>query len=655
MLAVQLLNHPKVVLDGERLVLPQGKSSAFLYYLAYQDTWVSRKDLIFLFWPDSENKQAHSNLRSLLSRSIGKLQGIELETMGDKIWWKVESDVRLLRNVIKNNDLSQSVDLLSKELLKGFYCPKVTEFENWLNQERNELKRLFKEHAFRLSDDLISYERYEEAAIVLKKVLEYDQFDEMCLRKYLKVIYFSEGQSSAQQVLETYQHNLKQVLYGEPEFATLTLLHELEAFENKKLTNADSVAISLKFADKPLHNLPLKLTTFIGRIEEKADLTAQLSNPAKRLITLLGTGGIGKTRLAIALAEDQIGRYAHGIWFISFASLQDSKNMLYEIAEALNFKFYGQDNPKTQLLRYLMDKEILLILDNLEHLSEGTVLISELLETAPKLKVLATSRETLKLHGENIFQVRGLAYGQEYQENMDAQSLFVQSAQQRIRGFEITEDNYTAINQICNKVEGMPLAIELAASWISILTPHEIAQELSQGIDILQGQTKDTPKRHKSIKDIFEYSWNLLSSIEQDILAKLSVFTGGFTRDAAKYVTDATLPILASLVNKSFLRVMSNGRYSNHPLMLQFTQEKLSALSKEKNHTQEKQALYYLTMVEEAESYLEGPEQATWFSRLEQEHDNIRNVLGWALAHDQIELSLRVSGSLGHFWAIHFG
>ena len=649
--SAKLLSTPGIFLGEEKVEVPRGKTSALLYYLAYQHDWVSREDILYLFWPDTEELKARNNLRQLLS-AVRKLPFTDnLETNDQHLRWRIASDAQVFKEAVEQKQWPEAVETYHGPLLDNLQAHTFPEFESWLELERAELLRVFKDAALHLSQDFMNSERYKEAAEVLGKILKQDPFDEISFRTYLKAIFLSEGRYKAKRELESYRQTLVRELGAEPEAATLNLLEDLESLAQEGEPGAQSVAISIKTLEaKPLHNLAFKLTPFVGRVKEKAELAQHLATPTCRLLTLLGAGGMGKTRLALAVAEDHLGSFEHGVWFVAFDALKNSDAMPYAIAEALNFRFYGQDDPKKQLLNYLSHKDMLLILDNLEHLLAGVPLITELLESSPKLKILATSRELLNLQAEHVFEVGGLNL--ERQDEMsDAHRLFVQAARKRRKNLTLNEEDTLAITKICTLIEGMPLAIELAASWLSVLTPEDIANELEQGMTILEGQTRDTPARHQSVRAVFTYSWNLLSERERSILAKLAVFRGGFTRDAAKRVTGATLPILASLVNKSFLRVLPNGRYDRHPLVFEFCLEKLEKLD-DAQSVYEQHAEFFLELAEEARPHLEGKEQAQWFMRLEADHENLLTVLDWSLEKGKIETGLSLAVAIGVFWSL---
>ena len=587
-----MLSRPAIFLGTQRILPPKGKTSALLYYLAYQNDWVSRDDVLYLFWSDIEEQKARANLRQLLS-SLKKWSYLdELEITPNQVRWVAETDVQQFHHAIAKDNWAEVAAVYQGELLQGFQVSSLPEFENWLELERQHLLRIFKDTALKVAEDFMHSEHYRNAAEVLRTVLEHDPFDEISFRHYLKAVFLAEGQDRAKQALARYQHDLARELASEPEAATFKLFEDLARLTEDKST----VAVSLKTVDsKPLHNLPIKLTPFVGRKKERDELTERLTDPRVRLLTIVAPGGMGKTRLAISVAEEEIGRFADGICFIPFETLENPHNIVFQIAEGLDFKFSGKTEPKQQLFNYLKEKEMLLVTDNLEHLLEGVTVLSELLENAPASKVLATSREILNLQAEHVYELGGLQRNTTAAES-DAVRLFVQSAKQRDKTFELTDNNLTLVNKICEQVAGMPLALELAASWLRALSVEDIVEELEQSIDILESQVRDRSDRQQNIRAIFDNSWLLLTEREQDALAKLAVFQGGFDRKAAKDVTQVSVPVLLGLCNKSFIRKEADGRYMQHPLLWQYAREKFEARSDKEALTQQ-HSTYFLTFV----------------------------------------------------------
>src|SRR5512143_213336 len=302
----------------------------------------------------------------------------------------------------------------------------------------------------------------------------------------------------------------------------------------------------------PLGNLPGMLTPFIGRETELASLDQLLVDPQCRLLTLVGPGGIGKTRLAIEAAARLPAAFADGVYFVPLASVITAHFIVPLIADALGFAFQSatRADPKTQLFRYLKGQQVLLLTDNLEPLlaEPGIEVLAELLANTPQVKLLATSREPAGLQGEWVFEVQGLPIPDSRYAEGSAQNtgveLFLQRARRAHVGFTARPQDYPAIVRICQLVDGMPLGIELAAAWVRTLDCAEIAGEIERGLGFLSVSARDLPARHRSMRAVFDHSWKLLTAEEQRVLLRLSVFRGGFKREAAEQVAGATLAVL---------------------------------------------------------------------------------------------------------------
>jgi predicted ATPase len=403
----------------------------------------------------------------------------------------------------------------------------------------------------------------------------------------------------------------------------------------------------------PRHNLPAQTTPFIGRQAELVELARLLEDPAVRLVSIVGLGGMGKTRLALEVAAAQLDRFKHGVYLVPLAPLQAAEAIVPTIAGALGFAFRGAGDPRQQLLDHLRDKALLLILDNFEHLLEGADLVTDLLHTAPGLKILATTRVRLNVQGEQIFQLAAMDLP-DLDTAADAASysavkLFLQSARRVRPCFELDTDSLGHIARICRLVGGMPLGILLAAAWAGMLTPAEIAEEIGQSLDFLKTDLRDLPERQRSLRAVFDHSWKLLTEREREVFRGLSVFRGGFTREAAQQVTGASLRELRGLVDKSLLQRAPTGRYEVHDLLRQYAAERL-VQSGEEDASRGRHLEYYLSIAEQSLVDTIGPMQPTWLRRMLAENDNIRAALGWSLASGRTVTGLRLAASARFFW-----
>lgn len=388
------------------------------------------------------------------------------------------------------------------------------------------------------------------------------------------------------------------------------------------------------------HNLPAQTTLFVGRERELAEIERLLADTATRLVTLTGPGGMGKTRLAIEVAARLIDEFPDGVYFVSLAPLDTPDRMLSAIAEALRYTFFQGSEPRRQLAECLMEKRLLLVLDNFEHLAGSAGLIAELLAAARNVKLIATSRERLNLNGETLLNIGGMDFPEwetpqgsaEDAAEYAAVRLFTQSARRVRPDFELTDEHLPHVVRICQQVRGMPLGILLAASWVEVLTPAEIAAEIAQNLDFLESQAYDLPTRQRSLRAVFEYSWTLLNDAEQDALKKLAVFRNGFSREAAQQVTGASLRILMGLVSKSLLRRDPSGRYELHELIRQYAREKLEENGAVCEASCCAHSAYYLDFLAAREDDLFSARSSVVYEEIRREIENVRAAWNYAVA-----------------------
>ena len=396
------------------------------------------------------------------------------------------------------------------------------------------------------------------------------------------------------------------------------------------------------FSQAAQPSLPVSLTPLIGREPELRIIIQQLQDPACRLLTLSGPGGVGKTRLALEVAHRLQTTFAEGAYFVSLAGTSASEFIVPAIANAIGLSLSGTAEPNAQLIHFLSDKEVLLVLDNLEHLLDGIELLDQLLQGVSGLKLLTTCREPLNLRTEWVFQVQGLpipsGMDAENVASNSAAALFMERARQVRLNFLAGPEDLAAIAQICHLVEGLPLGLELAATWVNTLTCREIAVEIERNLNFLSTNRRDIPERHRSLQAVFEYSWNLLSAEEQAVMKTVSLFRSGFQREAAEQVAAATLPLLSSLIAKSFLRRSESGRYSQHELVRQYAAMRLHEDPHTESSARDRHARYYLALWASSENGLKSSKQRQVMQSLIVEIDNFRAAWDWAVTQRQFEL-----------------
>lgn len=675
-LSLTLFGSFQAALDSKPITrFESNKVRALLAYLAVEaDRPHSRDELIGLLWPDFSDATARTNLRQALSNLRLALndrdpQPVFISTISDSIQFLRSSDhtldVKMFEALIAGckqhahrrlttcrscmGRLQQAVELYRSDFLAHFMQSSSDAFEEWVLVRRERWHQAALEALYHLAQHYELRGDFEQMLQYARRQIGLEPWREEAHRQAMRALALSGQRSAALAQFEMCRRLLQKELNAEPARETTAL--------------AEQVKVGALAPAQRSHNLPAPLTPMVGRERELAEIAQLLENPACRLLTLTGPGGIGKTRLALAAAVEQVGAFTHGVYFVPLAPLNSADYLVPAIAQAIGFTFFGLQVPQVQLLSYLREKEMLLVLDNLEHLSAGVGLLTDILQQAPGLTLVATSRERLNLQGEWIFDTQGLnfppgetvlaAQANEY----SALELFALSVGRVRTGFSLSDSETACAVRLCRLVSGMPLAIELAAGWMRTLSCDEITSQIEQGFSFLTTSLHDVPERHRSIQAVFDHSWNLLSEEERCVFRRLSVFRGGFTRQAAERVTGASLPLLTALVDKSLVRRAASdgnsGRYDLHELLRQYAHERL-AESGEAEQIQARHLEYFVTLAEEVEPKLEYVDEVVWLNRLESDHDNLRAALSWVSNRPatEVALGLRLAGALSDFWHI---
>jgi predicted ATPase/DNA-binding SARP family transcriptional activator len=673
-LNLSFLGPPHLELEGRPITLQRRKTLALLIYLVVTHQSHRRDSLAARLWPDSSQKNARASLSRELS-ILNKILGpgwliVERETIGlaqaPDLWLDVAQFEEHLAACRTHGHpagevcpaclepLSEATKLYRDHFLTGFSLSDCPDFDTWQTIQTESLRQALAGALARLIRLHRAQEDDQAAIAYARRWLAFDPLAETAHR-HLMQLYAQTGQQAA--ALRQYQlcvQTLKDELGLPPSAETTALYERLRAGDLSR--DRQGLGVRDQGLDViqpptpgpqplvPPHNLPLQLTPFVGRETELAQIATRLADPTCRLLTLVGPGGSGKTRLALQAAQDLVESptgetpFSYGLYFVPLEAVSSADFLVSAIAEALDFAFYRDVTPKQQLLDYLREKTILLILDNLEHLLSGADLVTDILVLAPRVKVVVTSRESLNLQGEWLFPVDGLPFPESEEtkvaslEEYQAIQLFIQCARRVRPGFSLAKEK-EAVVRICQLVEGMPLGIELAAAWLKLFPCHKIAQEIERSLDFLTTSQRNVPARHRSMRAIIGRSWDLLSEAERGVLRRLAVFRGGFQGEAAEQIAGATFPILIALVEKSLLRLTPEGRYQMHELLQQFAEERLQSAPKEKEETQHLHCDYYLTFLQRREASLKGEQQQATLAEIRAEIENVG--LGWIWAVDQ--------------------
>ncbi|GJM39919.1 MAG: transcriptional activator [Ardenticatenaceae bacterium] len=634
-----------------------------LVYLVCQPRQTYRREVLMtLFWPDVLLKSSQANLRHALYHlrqaipAVNNAAGEAIPfVLADRYTIQLNPDGRfqvdlhqfemLTRSAASMEDLETAVSLYRDDFLTGFYLPDSPAFENWIQEKRTNYQRLFLNTLSRLTQNHIENGKLNEAQKTARRQLEIDNLREEAHGQLMRILALNGRRTDA---LSHYQ-TLRQLLQDELGIMPSATIEALvEAIRNDmfqdKATDVGHPVVEETSSLVPYH-LPPQTTPFIGRQTELVALDDLLAAPQTRLVTILGQGGMGKTRLSLAVAERQLmgQKFGQGVFFVALAGLSETDRIVSAIAEAMQILL---EKGESQLLNYLKAKEILLVLDNYEHLLAGRDLVSRLLQAAPNLQVLVTSRERLRLQGEQVYPIQGLSLDDTAVTD-DARTLFLEAARRLRPDFQVTAEELPRLNQICRLVEGMPLALELAASWVDLFTLRDISAEIRRNITFLESDLQDVPSRHRSMQAVFDTSWQQLPPNLQQVLAAMGVFRGGFRREAATAITQASLRDLAVLSNKSLIRFdASTNRYDIHELLRQYLLTHLPDTAVQEHHCD-----YYLDWLDQQSSKLIGTEQSSSAAKVKQEMDNIRAAINHAMQIQKVDRFVQMMETLNTFYS----
>lgn len=659
-LSLSLLGTFSAVYEERPLTQFRTKAvQALLIYLVCQAEQVhSRESLMALLWPEAPSKSAQGNLRHALyhlRQTVPDVDGASGKAisfvLADRQTVRINPDGRYHLDVAEFEALTGSeaatdwetaVALYRNDFLADFSLPDSPNFESWAQSRRADLRRRLLEALTRLADNYTQQENFEQAEKIARRQLTIDNLREKAHRQLMLVLTRNGRRPAALTHYQTLRQLLQDELQIEPSAETEALAAAIRTGTLPAKGKGQEAAGNENVLP---HNLPPQATPFIGRQVELSALDRFLAEPNVRLVTITGPGGIGKTRLALAAAERQLAQrhFPHGIFFVPLTGVEDSDGVISTIAAALEIRL---EQGESQLLNRLRPKQLLLLLDNFEQVMEGSSLVMRLLQAAPQLKILVTSRERLRLQGEQLYPLQGLLEAEASEKN-DALELFLQAARRVQPDFAQTAVNSAALRQICRLVEGMPLALELAAAWVDLLTPAEIAAEIQRNLDFLSSGLRDSPARHSSMQAVFDASWQHLAPSEQRLLAQTTVFAGGFTREAATAIAHASLPILATLVNKSLLTfAAADGRYHIHGLLRQYAAAQLETDAA----LQERHCAYYCRWMASMQDKLYGPEQMTAVRKIQIEMGNLRAAISYALQQEQFaDINVALPGLTEYF------
>jgi predicted ATPase/DNA-binding SARP family transcriptional activator/Tfp pilus assembly protein PilF len=641
-LTLQLLGGPRLSANGKSVNLRLKNPLLLMAHLAYREAWVPRGELMQLFWPEMDEARAQNNLRQLLYqvRQYPWAEALELEAGAAR--WCVATDVAAFRSALASGDWAGAVAQYQGELMA-----QVTDapagYSEWLAFERDNLGLSWRDAALKQAQALEAAGHLGEATELLERILQVDFLAEEVVESAMRMLACAGQRDVALKLFERFEQQLRDELGMLPLASTTQLAAAI-----REDTIVKGAAVPRAPSLRDVQQGAATLGRFIGRDLERVELAGMLSNPDCRLVTVIGPGGIGKSRLALQLAEEAAGAFAAGSRVIPLVALSAAEAMPVALARALGLTLSSQQDPMTQLVEALHEREMLLIFDNFEHLiaAGGGAVVLELLEAAPSCTVLVTSREALGLSGEVLYELKGLSCPEAettpHLEAFDAVRLLLHHARRLSVSFTLDAQTKRQLVRLCHLLDGSPLALELAASWMRLLTIAEIADEIAQSPRLLERQGA------RGMAAVFEGSWAHLDAEERRVLAALAVFRDGFARAEAVAVTGASLHTLLTLVNKSLLERSATGRFRMHEVIRQYAEARLT----EAANFRRRHAEVFAGLALELEAGLKGPTQRDWLKRFDAEHDNFRAALAWACQTGAVEVGLALASSLQYAWCL---
>jgi len=654
----------RVMLDNVPLnAFESDKVRALLVYLAVEAGQAQRREhLAALLWPEQPEERARRSLSQALYnlRSVLQEPGagtspfllvtpdtIQFDPTSD-YWLDIAEFSRLVEACERHAHptleacqfcqecFKQAMSLYREEFLADLTIRDSATFDEWALVWRERTRLLASRALASLAGCYEQQGHLQEALLAARRLAELEPYDDGASQQLMRLLAACGKHSEALAHYEKFRLRLQAELEIAPQTETHALSERIRRMRSAKAGTASRT-----------HNLPAALSPLIGREDELAELQGRLLDPACRLLTVLGPGGSGKSRLALEAARGLIERFAHGACLVSLSPLAALEAVVPSVAKALDLEIKGEKAPLEQVQNYLRQKELLLLMDGCEGLLESAPIFVEMLHAVPGLKILATSRTRLNIEEEQVYLLGGLKCPSledlTHAASSGAVRLFASGARRVRPDFGLDSLNLKAVVEICNEVQGMPLAILLAAAWVEVLSPAEILAEMSLSLDFLQGEWSDLPLRQRSMRLTFDYSWNLLEEAERAVFRGLCVFRGAFTRQAALAVSGAKAAELRRLVDKSMVMPQSGEWYAVHDLLRQYGLEKLRENPTESSRLHQRYSAYYLEKLAIWEADLKGARLVETLALLDSKINDLRSVWGLACEFGDSE---RLSGAL---------
>ena len=650
-LRLVLLGKPQIIRDGVPVTgFVYNKALALLAYLAVTKRPHSRESPAGLLWGEMPDAAAKANLRKILS-VLREVAGYELTIDRQTVAFDVESTYWLdtgifeaklhglgasahATGIVSENEVRQieeAVGLYGGDFLEGFYVRSAPAFEEWALAERERLRQMALRALYRLVGHYTAEGNHSRGLDYATRLLALEPWHEEVHQQMMLLLALSGQRSAALNQFKVCRRLLADELGVEPNRDTVALYHRIARGE---------ITAQPTFAPIP-SDWPLEVTPFVGRAEELAKLAAYLVAPDSHLATVVGISGVGKTRLVLQGASQARRIFGQAVYYVPVAAASTPEAIAHTLMRALALPVTGLRNAVAQLISHLRDREMLIVLDQLEFHPGVPGFLQELIRQAPRVRLLIAASNRLNVTGEWVLPLYGLkipasdAAADSW--GSDAVQLFVQTVERVCGVCKLEEDQLPHVARICRLVEGLPLGIELAAAWSRLLSPQEIAHEIEKSYGFLMSSAPGASERHHSLTAAFDYTWGRMSLAERTLFQRLSVFRDGFAREAAEQVAGASLSTLAALMDKCLIQRALSGRYHIHSLLAQYGRQKLAEQPEAEAQVYERYCSFFTAFLQRRIARLDNAASGDHLSQIAAEHANLDAAWQWALAHSRQE------------------